>query len=150
MGYKPNRTMYKLDFSETELAGLEITARGSTVSGLMELAGLAGDLDGLDTATAGDMKELMEKLRKMFAPFARVLDSWNVEDDDGAPVPATLDGLLSQELPFVKEVIEAYVSELAAAPPPLPGSSGSGATSPEASLGLAGASSSLPSSSAPT
>jgi hypothetical protein len=152
-GYKPNRTFHVLDFSETELAGLEITARASSVEDLLKLVGVAGQLRTLDQQMKAladgddaDMDELQKQLRSIFAPFARVLKSWNVLDDDGEPVPATLDGLLSQELEFVSQVIEAYVSALAAAPPPLQGNSPSGASSPEeTALDLAAASKSLPS-----
>jgi hypothetical protein len=151
-GYRPKRTLYKLNFAETEHAGLEVLARATSVDGLLGFIDLGAELDGLDArlraaTEAGDPAELAElkkKIRGVFAPFARVLQSWNVEDDDGAPVPATLDGLLSQELPFVGQIIEAYVGAMATAPPPLQSSSPSGATSPGAPPpGLASASKSL-------
>jgi hypothetical protein len=151
-GYRPKRTLYKLNFAETEHDGLEVLARATSVDGLLGFIDLGGALSGLDdelkTATeAGDAEELAalkERIRGVFAPFAKVLVSWNVEDDDGAPVPPTLDGLLSQELPFVGQIIEAYVSAMATAPPPLNSRSASGGTSPEAPPpGLASASKSL-------
>ena len=37
MGYKPPKTVYKLDFSETEYAGLEVTVRSAPVGQLMDL-----------------------------------------------------------------------------------------------------------------
>ena len=82
----------------------------------------------------------------MFAQFAALLVSWNVEDDDGAPVPATLEGVLTQEPAFVQSVIRMWVENITQAPPPLPGGSRSGGTSAaESTLGLAASSRSLPS-----
>lgn len=152
MGYKPDRTFHVLDFSETPLAGLEITMRACSVDMLLDLVTLPVRADEIEDrakaeAVAGtlDMGEMRKQLRDLFGPVAKLLKSWNVDDDDGQPVPPTLDGLLSQELEFVSQVIEAYTSALSQAPPPLPGTSPAGASSQERSLDLAGASESLPS-----
>lgn len=147
-GFKPRRTLYRLDFTDTELDGLEITARGSSMAELLEVMEAA---DGIE-----DLKELDEKqdaakiagqFREMVAPFARKLHSWNVIDDDDNPVPASLDGLLTQELDFVVAVITAYGKAMTQAPPPLPASSPSGASSPEEAAAMAELSKSLESSS---
>ena len=151
-GYRPKRTTYKLNFSETEHAGLEVLARATSVDGLLGFIDLGASLDGLDgrlraATESGDAEQLAalkKKIRDTFEPFARVLVEWNVEDDDGTPVPATLDGLLSQELPFVGQIIEAYVGAIATAPPPLsPASSGGETSLEELPPGLASASKSL-------
>jgi hypothetical protein len=127
MGFTYNRTLYKLKFADADLEGLEVTARGTTINGLLKFVNLGAELDGLD-ADHMDPAELSQKLPAMFSPFAKVLVSWNLEDEDGTPVPATLEGLMDQEVPFVARVIEAYVTGIAQAPPPLPKSSGDGAT----------------------
>jgi hypothetical protein len=126
-GYKPARTVYKLNFSQTEHAGLEVTARGTTINGLRRFIHLGAELDGLDPE-AMTPAELDKKLPAMFEPFAKVLVSWNVLDEDDQPVPATLDGLLDQEVAFVAEIIQAYVSAISQAPPPLPPSTRGAAT----------------------
>lgn len=137
MGYKPRRTLYKLDFSETEHAGLEVTTTSVTLGALLEFTEMSDAAEsGVDQAA----------VRRLFGEFARVLVDWNVEDDAGAPVPQTLEGLLSLEFGFVMAVINAWIGALSKAPPPLPAGSASGGTSPEASLGLGSLSQSLPSS----
>ncbi len=141
MGYKPPRTLYKLDFSQTEHAGLEVTTRSVSVDTMLTIAAGADELD----ETTPDLA----KVRDVFGRFARVLVSWNVEDDDGRPVPPTADGLLAHDFGFVMAVITAWLTAMTQAPPPLPGGSPSGATSGEASLDLASASRSLPSLPAP-
>ena len=132
-GYKPKRTVYKLDFSETEYAGLEVAVRAGSIGDLLGLQELAN----ADTMTAAEA-------RKMFAGFAALLVSWNVEDDDDGPVPATYEGVASQEPDFIKAIVTAFFANVAGTPPPLPGASDSGATSEGVSTaGLAAASRSL-------
>src|SRR5487761_1846528 len=52
--------------------------------------------------------------------------------DDGLPVPATFEGLFSQDFGFVMPVIERAAAAMTQAPPPLPAGSPSGGISPEA------------------
>jgi hypothetical protein len=85
-------------------------------------------------------------MRGMVSPFARKLVAWNLLDDDDEPVPASLDGLLSQDLDFVIRLITAYGTAMTQAPPPLPASSPSGATSPGELTAAAGLSRGLESS----
>jgi hypothetical protein len=148
-GFKPKRTLYRLDFTGTDLEGLEVTARGSSMAELLEV--LEG-ADGIESLKELDEKQDAGKvaaaMREMVAPFARKLHGWNLLDDDDQPVPASLDGLLTQELDFVVAVITAYGQAMTAAPPPLPASSASGGISAEAGIpeAMAELSQSLPSS----
>lgn len=144
MGYVPKRTLYKLDFSQTEYAGLEVTTRSASMDVLLEVLELS-DLFEQSGIKAIDKKQL----DAVFGLFGQVLHSWNVETEDRQPVPATKDGLLSQDPEFVMAVVAAWAGEMTQAPPPLPGGPNSGATSKEAALQLASLSQSLPSSSAP-
>ena len=133
MGYKPKRTVYKLDFSETEYAGLEVAVRAGSIGDLLALQELAD----ADAMTA-------DEARRMFAGFAALLVSWNVEDEDDGPVPVSYKGVASQEPDFIKAIITAFYANVAGTPPPLPGASDSGATSAEVSTaGLAASSRSL-------
>ncbi|HEY5396219.1 MAG TPA: hypothetical protein VIL16_12560 [Trebonia sp.] len=135
MGYKPKKTIYKLDFSDTELAGLEAAVRAGSIDQLLGLQELA------------DHEELSaQQAREMFAGFAELLVSWNVETEDDRPVPVTYEGVASQEPDFIKEIIAAFYANVAAAPPPLPGASPSGGSSPGELTAAAALSSSLPSS----
>lgn len=140
MGYVPKRTLYKLDFSKTELAGLEVTTKSASMDVLLEV------LELTDVFEQSGLKEITrQQLDTVFGFFGQVLHSWNVETGSGEPVPATKDGLLSQDPEFVMAVIAAWAAEMTQAPPPLPAGSSSGATSKEAALGLASLSESLPS-----
>lgn len=49
-------------------------------------------------------------MRQITATFAYSLESWNVEDDDGHPVPADADGLMSQDPRLVTAVLQAWTA----------------------------------------
>jgi hypothetical protein len=123
MGYVPKRTLYKLDFSETEHAGLEVTTKSASMAALLDILSMTDKVEaaGLKNAGKGEMATL-------FGLFDEVLVGWNVETEDGTPVPATKDGLLSQDPEFVMTVIAAWAAAMSKAPPPLPSASPGGAT----------------------
>lgn len=133
MGYKPSRTLYKLDFSETEFAGLEVTTRSVQLDVLLEMADMADQVEDLAAKKQPGLKDL-KVVVTLLTEFSKILVGWNVENDDDTPVPATYEGLKSQELTFIMAVISAWTTAMAKAPPPLPGASPSGATSQEKSL----------------
>ena len=114
MGYRCQPTVYKLIFQEYE--GLEVMARLVSVEELLKITGLA-----LQMTTKPDDKQVAE----LFGWFGKRLVSWNLEDEDGKPVPATLNGLLAQEMGFVLKIIQAWVRAITGVLPPLQnGSSG--------------------------
>lgn len=141
MGYKPKRTLYTLTFEDPDLEGLEITTKRISVDGLLKFVEMFEATQNLDKDSF--KPEDLQILTGMFERFVNVLVAWNVEDDDDQPVPRTVKGLFSLDLEFVMQVIESWIDGMFKAPPPLPGNSASGATSPEAALALASQSQSL-------
>jgi hypothetical protein len=99
MGFRPKRTPFALDFSGTEYEGLEVTVRPLPMVVMMDVIAAAGARD-------------LAAVRHLHATFGYALESWNVEDDDGQPVPADVDGLLSQDGRFVNAVIEKWCESL--------------------------------------
>lgn len=143
-GFKPRRTIYKLDFKGTDLDGLEVGARGASMGELLEILEGADSIGALaELDEEADAGEIAAQLRETIAPFARKLVTWNLIDDDDEPVPASLDGLLTQELDFIVGLITAYGAAMTKAPPPLPATSPSGSPSPEELAQMAALSSSL-------
>jgi hypothetical protein len=141
MGYVPRRTLYKLDFSETEHAGLEVVTKSASMAALLDILSLA------DVVEAAGLKNAdRTQMDRLFSLFDEVLVSWNVEAEDGGAVPATKDGLLSQDPEFVMAVINAWAQAMAKAPTDLGKGLGSGGISAEATAALTSASTSLPSS----
>lgn len=143
MGYKPKRTLYELTFEDPDLEGLEVTTRSLSVDSLTQMYDLVARVQDMDENNPA----LLAMIGQLTERFARVLVSWNVEDDDDKPVPCTAAGLQSLEIGFLLQIIDAWASAMVQAPPPLPNSSSSGPPSPEKpTLALAAQSRSLPSS----
>jgi hypothetical protein len=129
-GYTRKPKTYRLVFDDGDLAGLEVTAKGMSLGGFLELAALADGVD-LDNVKPEDLG----KVGALFERFARCLIAWNLRGEDGQPVPADHGGLMSQDLEFAMAVFTAWSEAVAAVDPTLPGSSGRGET--EAGLRLA-------------
>jgi len=140
--YVRQRKVYKLVFEDLELAGLEVRAKGVPLGTFMELIDLASVFDDMDEESMSP--EEAGKIRQLFASFGDVLVSWNVEepvlDADGeetgetTPVPATIEGLYSQDIGFVFQIIQAWMGAIASVPAPLGQRSTDGAQSLEASM----------------
>ncbi len=119
-----------------------------SIDTLLKLLGVAGDLEDLDESSFSPAD--LEKFTGMLKVFGRMLHSWNVEDDDGQPVPATYEGLADQDMGFVIPVISQVAETIAQAPRPLPDGSPSGKSSPEVPPAVVSGSRSRPSSPAPS
>jgi hypothetical protein len=89
MGWK--RKTLHLTFPDK--AGLEIYVRSVNVRRALRLMRLASEMTG---AASGDVseKEAMAMAEELFGAFAGRVVSWSLEEDDGTPVPVSLDGLM--------------------------------------------------------
>lgn len=121
MGYRRPVKTYVLEFEDPEMHGLIVRARKASVKQLMEI---------MDLADAVREKPTKEEINELFGVFADQIKSWNLEDEDGVPVPATLAGLISQDFEFVMPVIYAWIDAIQGVPAPLAQNSGDGAPSP--------------------
>jgi hypothetical protein len=122
MGFKPARKVYTLQFEQYD--GLEVKATSVSTGAFLEIAALA------DQA-----KVDIKFMKKLFQSFAeQSLRSWNLENDDDTPIPATLEGLLSQDFEFVFEIIDAWMDTMVGVTEDLKAQSSSGKPSPELSL----------------
>lgn len=110
MGYKHQKKIYNLIFQDEEFNGLEVKATSLSLGRMLKIADLS--LNNNDTVNAADTRELFET-------FSKALVSWNLEDEDGNPVPTTLDGILSQDQDLIMKVIEAWSTAVAGVSPPL-------------------------------
>jgi hypothetical protein len=122
MGYRPKRKIYKLDFTGTDWEGLEASMRGPTVGEELEFGRLRSQ-----EGTGQDVFTLLTSL----------LVSWNVEDETGAPVPCTFEGVCTQDGAMVMAILDAGQAAASGVSGPLPNGSPSGEPSPEASIPMA-------------
>lgn len=118
MGYRHEGKVFRLRFADGEYEGLEVEMGSLPVGKLMRLAALAEQADTKDFGV----------LRELFETMAAGLKRWNLEDDDGVPVPTTLAGIESQDLDFVTTVIATWLEGMAGVSAPLGPSSSSGSS----------------------
>jgi hypothetical protein len=135
MGYTRTRRKYRLKFEDEELAGLEVVMGSLSIG---EFTELTSSISGGATAeTADGVTSLLEK-------FAGKIASWNLEDDDGQPVPATFDGVKTQELDFIMAIVTAWMDAIAGVDPTSRASANGTGTFPEVSLPMEPLSASRP------
>lgn len=131
MGYKRAKKRYRLQFDDPELNGFEVVMAGLSIGQFIDLQTTAAAADDAGTT------DLLEK-------FAAKITSWNLEDDDGLPVPATFDGVKSQDMDFIMMIISAWMDAMAGVDPTRQTGANGGGTLPEVSLPMEKLSISLP------
>jgi hypothetical protein len=127
MGYKRESKTYNLVFKDTAMAGLEVLTKSCPTGVFLEMASLVDVELPLK-------KEDEEKVQRLFDRFADRLVSWNLEDDDDQPIPATIEGLYSQDLDFILQIILAWLDAVGGVTAPLGQPSTSGSRSLEEQL----------------
>lgn len=119
-GFTPPKTVYRLDFTGTELEGLEVRMRGGKLRAAFDSLPLVGVNE--TNATAEDARLMLAQ----YGELAAHLISWNVTDEDDQEVPPTLEGLKTLELRHVQMITTAWQRAQVDVPGPLPSSSPTG------------------------
>lgn len=123
MGFSRNPRVYNLVF-QGEFEGLNVQVAGLPVGDFLTLSKLFED------AESGSMTSV----ERVFQIFGVKLRGWNLEDENGKPVPATVEGMKSQELDLVLAVISHWVEAMSGVDVELGKGSRSGVISPELEL----------------
>jgi len=119
MGFKPPKTVYRLDFEGTELEGLEMRMRGGKLRQAFATVQLVGVTE--ETATAADMALALSQ----YQDLADHIIEWNVDDDDDQPIAPSLEALQSMETRHVQMIAAAWQRAQVDIPAPLPSASNS-------------------------
>ena len=102
MGYRAKRKVIVLQWPEgDDLEGLEVRARSLSMAELLDLGDQIAALESGGLAVLG-------KVRGLISQFAEHLESWNLEDEDGAPAPRTVEAVLGQDPGTVIEMVLAW------------------------------------------
>ena len=128
MGYRKKVTVLKLVFEDHE--GLEVRMRSVPLGPFLDISKLA-EMAGDSYVPA---PQDVEKIDQLFTAFAEYLIDWNLEDEDGTPVPATLEGVRKQDFDFALLMVMEWIQAAAGVPSPLERPSNSAGTSQEVSL----------------
>lgn len=103
MGFYFKGTTYRLQFTDGRFKGLEVDCRAGSPEQYEALETL--DEPGLSKGAV---------YRRMCAAFAASLETWNVEDRHGVAVPATLEGLMTQDIVLVNAICQAWLDAVLA------------------------------------
>jgi hypothetical protein len=139
-GYRRKRTVYHLDFTDAGFEGLEVQAASLPLGqfiGLRDLVGLQ------DLKTRKFTPEDMTAIEQLFERFAKALISWTLENEDGTPVPATLDGVMGEEPDLMLMIASEWMEVVIGVEDDLGKDSAAGPRFPEGSLPMAPLSPSL-------
>lgn len=129
MGYRRVPKVFRLTFEdEPELEVYVHSAPLGQILGLLEM--VKGDSKTFDIKDVG-------KLHSLFETFASCLKEWNLEDEAGESIPTTVDGLKTQDLDFVLELVMAWMEAVVSVSAPLKQKSSSGDQSLEGSIPMA-------------
>lgn len=112
-----------------DLHGLEVVLRKLTLGEYLDITGI-GEVR---------LNHIGDQLKAM----GDKLISWNLEDDQGQPVPATPEAVLGQDKDLMVTILEAWLDGINGVPAPLDQSSTGGAPSLEASIPMETLSSAL-------
>lgn len=127
MGFEAKKKRYKLTFEDEEMEGLEVTIKSTSMGNILRMA----ELDEMNPTKL--TKEDIVKLREIFEIVSHAMVSWNLEED-GVPVPTTVESLLDQEPEFVITVIKAWTRAMTVVEAPLAQPSQDGSQHLEASI----------------
>jgi hypothetical protein len=122
-GYTAPRKTIRLVFEDRP--GLEVRARSISMGKALELMGLA------ETARNGGT----EGVDKLFRDFAAALIEWNLQEEDGAPIPPDYAGVMAQDTDFAMALVLAWMDGVTASSGPLGRRSGGGDSSPDGAVG---------------
>lgn len=113
MGFVREPKVYNLVWSDGELAGLEVKARAASFATYRRIAELAT----AQIAWPPTVEDLV-RIDDLHDAFGAQLVSWNLEEAEGVPVPATVEGLRSQDPELTLAIILAWMTAVAGLPDP--------------------------------
>lgn len=145
MGYRKKAKTYNLNWAPGhELHGLEVSLRGLTVAKVFAIGNSAS---AFTTDAKGALTTGSDATEDMFQTFAGCLQRWNLEDEDGTPIPATMEGIATQDFEFILELIVTWMEAVSSVTGNKAGEGGEGGDSPlpaSSDSGLAALEASLP------
>jgi hypothetical protein len=137
MGFKYERNTYNLKFApEHALNGLTVKVRSVPLGQFSKLTSMAMHAESAMKTGIPDA-EALQAVDGMFEAFAGCLVSWDLEDEEGRPIPATLEGLQDLDFEFVMMLVQEWMTAIAGVSEDLGKGSASGATFPEVPMPMA-------------
>lgn len=117
MGYRKVPTIYELAFEEGDMDGLVVKMKSMKLGRIRRMVALTSD----ESVEVND-----QQLEEMIDLFVDGLVTWNLEDEDGNPIPATREGVEDQEAPFILAILSKWLGVMTGVPAELGKDSTSG------------------------
>lgn len=114
MGSRRNPKQYKLIFADGDYEGLEVVMRSVTIREMRQMRGASSDESDGDT------------FDQLLGLVASHMVEWTREDEDGQPLPPTLESLEDEEPGLIHIIIGKWTEAVAGVPAPLEQTSNSG------------------------
>lgn len=134
MGFR--RPSYLVAFpAGSRFHGLEVRTRSVSFDRLMQIQRAVSSLPASDSELNSlSADEGMRLTAELADSFAEALVSWNLEDDDGTPVPPTAEALRKEDGTMVLAVVMRWLDQVINVDEDLGKGSASGPPSPAVSL----------------
>lgn len=124
-----NRKVYVIKLADPDMVDVVIRARSVSLERYLELVRFAAVADTDVQTVDGVDDEVVEAIVGLCNGFAEALVSWNLDDDDGDPIPATAEAVMGEDADFILPVIMSWLEAIGSVAAPLgPGSSNGGAS----------------------
>lgn len=139
MAYTRKARTFNVVFEEPHpLAGLSLVTKALNVKefaafGLKLAAVTEIQQAGSDAEQLKQLAHLLDSVDEVRCMFAEALISWDMEEEDGTPTPATLPGVQSLSDDEFYGIVGEWLTAIGGVDPALGKDSGSGETSPELS-----------------
>ena len=132
MGFRPEPTVFKLNFEgDDQMKGCFVRVKGVSIAEFNEMSSVQGSAEDVNASNVVDkMNERDKKLQKR---FLELVVEWNLEDEQGNPLPVTMEAFGGLDKLAGNKIVAAWLMALVVVPAPLQKGSEDGETSQEPS-----------------
>lgn len=123
---KIKRKVLVLQFEDPDYEGVQIKAHATSMGRALALS---DEADAARKPGAG-----LDEVRDLLDEFITALQSWNLEDENDEPIPATREGFLTLDIPAVMDILLAWFDAMMTIGPGLGKDSTFGEQSQEVSI----------------
>jgi hypothetical protein len=138
VGFVVQRRRFKLVFADgSALDGATVRMRSVDLGVYMEcmrLAQVGMAMKDADDLSVAELMTALPEVARLFEVVADSLVDWDLQEEDGTPIPCTFKGLCSLEPPMVYVLVESWMEAIGGVSAPLPNGSRSGGPAPAVSL----------------
>jgi hypothetical protein len=144
MGHRIKRKVFLLKFEEgSDLDGATVRVRSVPFGTFLSMVGLAGAASSAisESSTPEEILSVIDSedvasMGRLMSGFGKALVDWDLEEEDGTAIPATVEGVLGLDTDVALDLIRPWIQAIQGvrSDSPLSGGSVSGTTTAAVSL----------------